>query len=75
MTTATDTITITLIQAVCGLVAEVDGLPVQVGPEYVRQARNSELAAAALRERYPELVVRSATIQSETSVLLLLEQV
>ena len=75
MSTATETITIHLIHSVGGLMAEVEGLPVQAGPEYVRVARNRELATEALHARYPQLVIRSASAQGETGYALWCESV
>ena len=66
MTTVTDTITVHLVHSTSGLMAEIEGLPVQAGPEYVRHARNRELAAEALQARYPELVIRASSSQGET---------
>lgn len=75
MATATDTVTIELIHSTSGLLAEVEGLPMQVGPEWVRTARNRELAEAALKEKYPQLLVIGATSQGETGYVLLCEHV
>lgn len=74
MSTAVDAITITLIQAVGGLTAEINGLPVQIGPDYVRQHRNYELAAEALRAKYPQFVIRGSWVQGETSYVFLVER-
>ena len=75
MSTAIDTVTVRLIHSTSGLLAEIDGLPVQAGPEYVRHARNRELAAEALQARYPELVIRSSSSQGETSFVFWVERV
>lgn len=73
MSTAIDTITVRLIHSTSGLLAEIDGLPVQAGPEYVRHARNRELAVEALQARYPELVIRSSSSQGETGFIFFVE--
>ena len=70
-----DRITVTLIHSLSGLLAEVEGLPVQPGPEYVAKARNRELAEEALKARYPELLVRGASSQGETGYVLFVERV
>lgn len=75
MSTAIDTITVKLIHSVSGLLAEVEGLPVQPGPEYVAKARQRELAAEALQARYPHLVIRSAWSQGDTGYVFQVEHV
>lgn len=72
---ATETITIVLVHSTSGLLAEITGLPVQAGPEYIRTARNRELAAEALKAKYPQLVIRSATAQGETGYIFFCEAV
>lgn len=74
MSTATDTIAVTLIHAVAGLTAQIDGLPIQSGPAYVRQRRNYELAADALKVKYPQLVITGSWVQGETSYVFLCER-
>ena len=73
MSTTVETPTIQLIHSTSGLLAEVEGLPAQPGPEYVRNARNRELAEEALKARYPQLIVRGASSQGETGYVLFVE--
>lgn len=70
-----DTLEITLVHSTVGLMADVQGLPMQVGPDYVRQTRNLELAEEALKARYPELVVVASAAQGETGFFLWVERV
>ena len=63
MTTATDTLTIRLVHSVGGLMAEITGLPVVVGPG--SHNRIYELAAEALHARYPELVIKESSVEDD----------
>jgi hypothetical protein len=60
MTTATDTPTVVLVHSTSGLLAEIHGLPPQVGPEYLAQPRLRESAEAVLHAQYPQLVIQAA---------------
>lgn len=75
MSTATDQLTITLVHSVGGLLADVEGLPLQVGAPWVRQARLEELAVAAVKARYPELVPVTTSYEAEDRVWVYLERV
>jgi hypothetical protein len=65
MSTATDTITVTLIHSVGGLMAEITGLPVIAAPSYIRHGIQYELAAEALRARYPNLLIKSSSVEDD----------
>ena len=75
MSIATETITITLVHSPSGLLAEVDNLPLQTGPIYVRNLRLVEAAIDALAERYPQLTVRGLSVDAETRVVLWCEAI
>ena len=67
--------TITLVHSVSGLLAEVDHLPMQTGPIYVRNHRLIEAAIEALAEKYPQLIIKGQSVDSETRVVLWVENV
>lgn len=75
MNTTVETPTITLVHSVSGLLAEVDNLPMQTGPIYARHNRLIEAAAEALAEKYPQLIVTGHSVDSETRVVLWVENV
>ena len=75
MSTTTEAPTVTLIHAVSGVLAEVTDLPLQTGPIYVRQQRLIEHAIEALQAKYPQLVVKGQSVDSETAVVLFVEPV
>jgi hypothetical protein len=69
---ATDTLTVRLVHSVGGLLAEITGLPVIVGPGSHNQTY--ELAAEALHARYPELVIKESAVEDD-QVLFWVERV
>ena len=75
MSTATDTIVLTLQHSVGGLLAIVEELPMQVGLSREREMKLLDLAIAALSERYPQLRVKAFSIESETRVHLWVEHI
>ena len=60
---ATDTLTVKLVNSVGGLLAEISGLPVVVGPG--SHNRIYDLAAEALQARYPELVIKESAVEDD----------
>ena len=73
MSTTVETPTINLVHSTSGLLAEVDNLPMQSGPIYARNNRLIEAAIEALGEKYPQLIVRGQSVDSETRVVLWVE--
>lgn len=67
------TVTVTLYRSKSGLMAEVYGLPIQHGPEYVAKLRLRELAEEAVRAEYPALKIRSAWQSGETGYVFAVE--
>jgi len=66
LSTLTDTITVQPYQSAGGLAVEVSGLPVCSPVEHENRAQQYEIAAEAMRQHYPELVIRkSAAINGD----------
>ncbi len=67
--------TVALVDAVGGLYADVDGLPMQVGLQREREMRLVDEAVNLLRQEYPQLRATSFSVESETRVLLWVERI